>query len=93
MTLRQPVNAAASYQKAREIEAGIYGEDHPELIATEYSAAVALYASGDLNAAAEAINQCLQIIRRGGPQARIWRDRALILAITIDARGSAPAEI
>jgi tetratricopeptide (TPR) repeat protein len=93
MTLRQPVNAAASYQKAREIEAGIYGEDHPELIATEYSQAVALYASGDLDAAAEAINQCLQIIRGGGSQARIWRDRALTLAITIDLQGSAPAEI
>ena len=91
MTLREPAGAAASYRKAREIEASIYGEDHPELIATEYSQAAALFASGDFNAAAEAINQCLQIIRRGGPQARIWRDRALTLAITIDIEGGAPA--
>jgi len=42
-----------------------------------------------LNAAAEAINRCLQIIRRGSPQARIWRDRALKLAITIDVKRGA----
>jgi hypothetical protein len=37
MTLREPAGAAASYRKAREIEASIYGEDHPELIATKLS--------------------------------------------------------
>jgi tetratricopeptide (TPR) repeat protein len=91
MALREPAGAAASYRNAREIEASIYGEDHPELIATEYSQAAALHASGDFNGAAEAINRCLQIIRRGGPQARMWRDRALILAITIDVEGGPPA--
>jgi hypothetical protein len=89
MQLAEAVLAASSYMTARDIEAGIYGNDHPELISTEYSLAVALLTCGDIASADEAVNRCLAIIRRGGQQARDWRHRALKLAIIIDldARG------
>jgi tetratricopeptide (TPR) repeat protein len=84
MALGEPTTAAASYQAARDTEASIYGDEHPDLIASEFSLAAALHASANFAAAEEAISRCLRIIRRGGAQARIWRDRALILAIIID---------
>lgn len=84
MELSNPAMAASSYLNARDIEVGIYGENHPDLISTEYGLAAALYASADFAAADEAIGRCLRIIRRGGQQARVWRHRALGLAINID---------
>jgi hypothetical protein len=84
MKVSDSAAAASSFLEARNIEAGLYGENHPELISTEYGLAGALHASGDFTAAEEAMSRCLRIIRRGGPQARIWRDRALKLAIIID---------
>jgi len=84
MTLGELETAAASYQEARDIEARVYGEDHPELIADEYHLAFARYANGDIEAAHDAISRCLRVIRRGGHQPRIWRDRTLTPAITID---------
>jgi tetratricopeptide (TPR) repeat protein len=92
MELSEPATAATSYLTARNIEVGVYGEDHPELIATEYHLAAARHAIGDLALAEEAIGRCLRIIRRGGPQARIWRDRALTLAIIIDLERGTPAQ-
>ena len=88
MTLRDPRSASESYLKARQVETSLYGEGHPDLIATEYSLAAASYSLGDINAATEAINRCLRLIRRGGPQARLWRDQALSLAIAIDVAAS-----
>lgn len=84
MYLSQPALAASSYLKARSIETVIYGDNHPDLIPTEYHLAAALQASGDREAAVEAINRCLRIIRQGGQQARLWRNRALTVAIAID---------
>jgi hypothetical protein len=84
MKLSDPAEAASSYLKARDIEAALYGENHPDLISTEYSLAAALHACADFASAREAINRCLQIIRQGGQQARLWRHRALGLAIAID---------
>ncbi len=91
MQLSQPEMAASSYLKARDIEAAIYGENHPDLISTEYSLAAALYACADFVPAEEAINRCLRIIRQGGQQARVWRHRALRLAIAIDLMDKAPS--
>ena len=91
MQLSQPEMAASSYLKARDIEAAIYGENHPDLISTEYSLAAALYACADFAPAEEAINRCLRIIRQGGQQARVWRHRALRLAIAIDLMDKAPS--
>ncbi len=91
MKLSDPATAASSYLKARNIEAGIYGEDHPDLISTEYNLAAALHASADFAAAEEAISRSLRIIRRGGPQARIWQNRALRLAIIIDLADRSPS--
>jgi len=90
MSLREQATAASSYLEARDIEADIYGEDHPALISTEYHLAFALHASGDSAAADEAVSRCLRIIRRGGQQARVWRHRALKLAIIIDLAGRSP---
>jgi hypothetical protein len=91
MKVSDSATAASSYLKARNIEAGMYGENHPDLISTEYSLAAALHASADFAAAEAAISRCLRIIRRGGPQARIWRDRALKLAIIIDLSDRSPS--
>jgi len=91
MKLSEPALAASSYLKARNIEAGIYGEDHPDLISSEYSLAAALLASGSLAAAEEAMNRCLRIMRQGGRQARVWRHDALKLAIMIDLAGKSPS--
>jgi tetratricopeptide (TPR) repeat protein len=90
MKLSHPAMAASSYLKARDIEAVIYGENHPDLISTEYSLAAALHACADFAAAEEAINRCLQIIRHGSQQARAWRHRALRLAIIIDLEDRSP---
>jgi hypothetical protein len=84
MKVSDSAAAASSFLKARNIEADLYGENHPELISTEWGLAGALHASASFAAAEEAISRCLRIIRRGGPQARIWRHRALKLAIIID---------
>jgi len=92
MQLSYPATAASSYLKARDIEAVIYGENHPDLISTEYSLATALHTCGDLAAAEEAINRCLRIIRQGGQQARLWRHRALRLAIIIDLPDESPSD-
>jgi tetratricopeptide (TPR) repeat protein len=83
-TLGELEIAAESYQKARDIEARVYGKDHPELIADEFHLAFARYATSNIDAAHEAISRCLTVIRKGGHQAHIWRDRALTLAIMID---------
>lgn len=91
MTMSHPAMAASSYLKARDIEAIIYGENHPDLISTEYSLAAALHAAADIVPAEEAINRCLRIIRQGGQQARTWRHRALRLAIIIDLEDRSPA--
>ena len=91
MKMSDSAAAASSFLKARDIEAGMYGENHPELISTEWGLAGALHASGDFAAAEEAIRRCLRIIRRGGPQARIWRDQALRLAIIIDLADRSPS--
>jgi hypothetical protein len=56
-------------------QASVYGEGHPDLISTEYTLAFALYASTDFGLARDAINRCLQIMRQGGQQARLWRHR------------------
>jgi hypothetical protein len=90
MKLSHPEMAASSYLKARDIEADIYGENHPDLISTEYGLAAALYACADYAHAKEAINRCLRIIRAGGQQAKVWRDRALGLAIIIDVQDMSP---
>lgn len=79
-----------NYLKARDIEVAIYGENHPDLISTEYSLALSLQASTDFAAAEEAINRCLRMIRQGGQQARVWRHRALKLAIIIDLADEPP---
>ena len=84
MQLSQPAIAASGYLKARDIEVGIYGENHADLISTEYSLAAALHACADHEAAADAIDRCLRIIRLGSQQARVWRHRALRLAVIID---------
>ncbi|HUZ55355.1 MAG TPA: dsDNA nuclease domain-containing protein [Streptosporangiaceae bacterium] len=84
MKLSEPSRAASSYLRARDIEAAIYGENHPDLISTEYSLAAAMHACDDLTGAGDAINRCLRIIRQGGESARVWRRRALQLAILID---------
>ena len=91
MKLSHPAMAASSYLKARDIEAVIYGENHPDLISTEYSLATALHACADFASAEEAINRCLRIIRQGGQQARVWRHRALRLAIIIDLEDRSPS--
>jgi Tetratricopeptide repeat len=90
MKLSDAAVAATSYLKARDIEADIYGEDHPDLISTEYSLASALHASADIAAAEEAISRCLRIVRLGGQQARVWRNRVLRLAIFIDLVDRSP---
>ena len=92
-TLFDHAMAASSYLRARDIEASIYGENHPDLISTEYSLAAALHASTDFAAADEAINRCLQIIRKGGQQAQVWRHRALRLAIIIDLADRPPSAL
>jgi tetratricopeptide (TPR) repeat protein len=84
MQMSDPATAASSYLNAREIEAAIFGQNHPYLISTEYNLAAALHACSNFAAAKEAINRCLQIIRKGSPQARLWRQRALKMAILID---------
>ena len=84
MSLSQYAIAASSYVKARKIETTLYGGNHPDLIQTEYHLAIALKMSGDRQAALDAINRCLRIIRRGGRQGRLWRNRALAVAIAID---------
>lgn len=91
MKLSHPAMAASSYLKARDIEAALYGENHPDLISTEYSLAAAMHACADFAAAEEAINRCLRIIRQGGQQARVWRHRALGLAIVIDLTDRSPS--
>ena len=91
MKMSQPATAASSYLKARDIEAVIYGENHPDLIATEYALAAALHAAADIVPAERAINRCLRIIRQGGNQARAWRHRALRLAIIIDLADRSPS--
>jgi tetratricopeptide (TPR) repeat protein len=80
MSLFQYATAASSYLKARNIEIDLYGDNHPDLIQTEYHLAIALNMSGDRQAATDAINRCLRIIRRGGRQGRFWRNRALTVA-------------
>jgi tetratricopeptide (TPR) repeat protein len=91
MKLSDPALAASSYLKARDIEAAIYGENHPDLISTEYSLAAAMNACADFVPAKEAINRCLRIIRQGGQQAQGWRHRALRLAIIIDLADRSPS--
>ena len=84
MQLSHFAMAASSYLEARNIEIAVFGDSHPDLIPTEYNLTVALHMSGARDAAAEAINRCLRIIRRGGQQARLWRSRVLQAAIAID---------
>lgn len=84
MSLSQYATAASSYLKGRNIEIGLYGDNHPDLIPTEYHLAFALKMSGDRQAARDAINRCLRIIRQGGRQGRFWRNRVLAVAIAID---------
>jgi hypothetical protein len=91
MKLSDPVTAASSYLKARDIEAAIYGQDHPDLISTEYSLAASLHACADFASAEDAINRCLRIIRQGGQQARAWRQRALIMAIILGLEDKSPS--
>ena len=91
MKLSDPVTAASSYLKARDIEAAIYGQNHPDLISTEYSLAASLHACAEFASAEDAINRCLRIIRQGGQQARAWRHRALRMAIIIDLEDKSPS--
>jgi tetratricopeptide (TPR) repeat protein len=84
MSLSQYATAASSYLKARNIETGLYGENHPDLIPTECHLAIALNMSGDRQAATDAINRCLRIVRKSGKQGRFWRNRVLTVAIAID---------
>lgn len=91
MMLSDPALAASSYQKARDIEVAIYGENHPDLISTEYSLASALHASADFAAAEDAIGRCLRIVRQGDQEAQVWRHRVLRLAISIDLADRLPS--
>jgi tetratricopeptide (TPR) repeat protein len=84
--------AADAYQQARDLDAAIYGPDHGELVTDEFRLAEARGAAGDMNAAYEAINRCLAIIRQGHPQGRRWRADVLSAAVVIDLElGRAPS--
>lgn len=82
----QSNHAAAinSFQQARDIDAAVYGNAHPELLMDEYSLAAALYADGRLEAARAVINRCLAILRKGHQVGRQYRTQVITLAIAID---------
>jgi hypothetical protein len=60
-------SAADSAQRARDMDASIYGDDHLELVVDELRLAETLSAAGDLDAARAAISRCLNLIRQGAP--------------------------
>ena len=85
-------SAVRSAQAARDIDASIYGDDHPELVIDELRLAETL-AAGDLNAGRSAISRCLGIIRHGAPQGHLRRAEALAVAIDIDVRLGLPPSL
>ncbi len=84
-------SAVTAHQRARDLDATVYGSNHPELLVDEYSLAGALYAAGQLNSARTAISRCLAIMRQGSPQGRLWRTQVIVLTIAIDIGLGSPA--
>jgi len=84
VSLSEYATAASSYLQGWNIESGLYGENHPDLIPTEYHLAIALNMAGDRQAAVDWINRCLRNIGNARKAGRFWRNRALSAAIAID---------
>ena len=84
VALKEFRSAANSAQTARDIDAAIYSDDHPELVIDELKLAETLYTAGDLNAARKAIGRCLGIVRQGAAQGPKLRTEILAVAVAID---------
>lgn len=76
--------AVRSFQRARDTDAAIYGDQHPELLTDESGLASAQYLNGQLGAARVSINRCLAILRNGHPVASQTRAMIITIAIMID---------
>jgi tetratricopeptide (TPR) repeat protein len=81
--------AVSSLQRARDIDAAIYGDQHPEVLADEYSLAAAHQLNGQNSAARASINRALRIIKNGRSVSRLTRDRVITTAIVIDLNANA----
>jgi tetratricopeptide (TPR) repeat protein len=82
--IKRFAEAADAAQYARDVDASIYGPDHPELLRDECALAESLFLCKRFRDADLTIKRCLAFIKRGAPESAEWRARAIGLSTAID---------